>query len=103
MDGVDGRMSEWMHIWVKRMESWIDWWVERKDGWICWKGRWLDNRWMMGWMDRLVDEFILEPPDSMSATSSIINFSPLLFQSVPSSPKESMPSLGFMNEGLSTC
>lgn len=58
----------------------------------------------MSWMDRLVDETVLEPLTTcLQHLPLFINFSLLLFQSVPSSLKESMPSLGFMNGGLSTC
>lgn len=53
-------------------------------------------------MDELVDGIVLEPSASFLAASSI-NPSLLLLQSVPSSPKESTPSLGFMNGELSTC
>lgn len=55
-------------------------------------------------MDRLVDEIVLEPLTTCLQHLPLFNnFSLLLFQSVPSSLKESMPSLGFMNGGLSTC
>lgn len=61
-------MGEWMQRWVKGMDSWKTGGLK---GWMDGLVGWVDDRWMMGCMDRLVDELVLESSDSMFAASSI--------------------------------